>query len=490
MKNTLIKALGFLLVFALALPLAACSNGGEGGDTVTGVTSDNATTQAETGYFDYLPKNNYGDADFVIASAQLSEFEATIGTDIVVKDSSSAISSAIYNRNLAVEEEFGVKIVSYTSLTLTEDVMASAGAGDLDYHLVYGVYNQMGTLASGEYLADLNQAEYLMLDESWWNQSAQINLNIGGVQYLAMNDIPYSALISTHCIYYNTATAKDYDALSDLYGEVGNGSWTIDKLIQYSRLAKHENGDGVWDENDSYGLAVAIGDLTMLGVAFGESVYPVTIREGEIVDTDTEKWGEMITKIYDLVYGDDGTYLGQHLSATSRDIFINGNSLFYFGALCYSPMYMRDMKDDFGILPMPKYNEEQDGYRTALSGASLLMGIPVIASDTELEYISIITEAMAKKSNDVLRHAVYDTVMEGQIIREDDNEAAYTSFRTIVDSLYADFVFIYAGGVNGYYGEIHMLMENRSSDFSSMYKRNTNRVTSYYQGILDMYAGH
>ena len=210
--------------------------------------------------------------------------------------------------------------------------------------------------------------------------------------------------------------------------------------------------------------------------------------DGEIVETDEAKWADMISKIYTLCYdNENGTYVGSHLSETPMTMFTQSKSLYYIGALCDAPMYFRGMEDDFGILPLPKYNEKQEEYRTPLSGASLMLGVSTLPDKDALEFIGIITEAMAIKSHELLRSAVYETVFENQLTRDEESKKTMT---LIVNGLYADFVFVHAAGVGGgYYGEIHMLMDQKSDAYASARRRNKTRVENYYKGILDIYNG-
>ena len=150
----------------------------------------------------------------------------------------------------------------------------------------------------------------------------------------------------------------------------------------------------------------------------------------------------MISKIYTLCYdNENGTYVGSHLSETPMTMFTQSKSLYYIGALCDATMYFRGMEDDFGILPLPKYNEKQEEYRTPLSGASLMLGVSTLPDKDALEFIGIITEAMAIKSHELLRSAVYETVFENQLTRDEESKKTMT---LIVNGLYADFVFVHA----------------------------------------------
>ena len=53
----------------------------------------------------------------------------------------------------------------------------------------------------------------------------------------------------------------------------------------------------------------------------------------------------------------------------------------------------RDMKDTYGILPMPKWDKSQEGYYANICDRYAIWGVPMTVTDTE--FVGIITEALA-----------------------------------------------------------------------------------------------
>ena len=105
---------------------------------------------------------------------------------------------------------------------------------------------------------------------------------------------------------------------------------------------------------------------------------------------------EAVTKINDYIYNNNGVY-GVFANSDSdlENMFRNGQGLFYTAYLGRSEK-LRDMSDDFGIIPYPKYDEKQENYHsTALDGFSLFV-LPIDAEDKEMS--AIITEALCAES--------------------------------------------------------------------------------------------
>ena len=107
----------------------------------------------------------------------------------------------------------------------------------------------------------------------------------------------------------------------------------------------------------------------------------------------SERFYDVFERIFAILNDNGAWYLTldqSNESTESRQIFHEGRSLFY-GHQVYYIESMRDMEDDFGVLPYPKYDETQEHYysRLCFYDASV---IPVSAADAEMS--SIILEAL------------------------------------------------------------------------------------------------
>jgi hypothetical protein len=82
---------------------------------------------------------------------------------------------------------------------------------------------------------------------------------------------------------------------------------------------------------------------------------------------------------------------------------------------------LRDMNDDFGILPMPKYEESQEKYYTTYqSWNGRAYVVPITAGNKERT--SAILEYMAYVSPDNVTKAYYDVTLQRKVAR--DNESS------------------------------------------------------------------
>ncbi len=93
--------------------------------------------------------------------------------------------------------------------------------------------------------------------------------------------------------------------------------------------------------------------------------------------------------------------------------------LFSMAALFYAPQF-RDMQDDWGIIPMPKYDETQQNYYSP--GFPNCYPITVVpASNDAPDDTGILLEEMSYIGYTKLLPALYDTVLSGKCARDEDS---------------------------------------------------------------------
>ena len=161
-------------------------------------------------------------------------------------------------------------------------------------------------------------------------------------------------------------------------------------------------------------------------------------------------------------------------------MFSNGQSLFYSGFLADPLSYFRDMKDDFALLPLPKYDENQDSYYTTISGGNGMLGIPVNVRDRDMT--GLVTEALAIESYQNIRPAVLETVMIGKLLRDDES---IDIFDMIISGIKVDFAFLYTG--KGYGRTLRDLLMKQSTDLSSYYAEREAAAIDYYNEVIQSY---
>lgn len=96
------------------------------------------------------------------------------------------------------------------------------------------------------------------------------------------------------------------------------------------------------------------------------------------------------------------------------------------------------MNSDYYILPVPKYDEAQDGYRSFVN--AWINAFSAIPANADLEFSGFITEALARYSYEVIRPRAYDITYKAKATRDDESAEMLD---IVFDNVYLDFNAIY-----------------------------------------------
>ena len=117
----------------------------------------------------------------------------------------------------------------------------------------------------------------------------------------------------------------------------------------------------------------------------------------------------------------------------SRSFFATDHALFLDGCAFLTSEF-RDMESEYGILPYPKYDENQKDYIHTISSLSSMFALPSTyrtdISTASPERTGMILEYMAYKSNEVVLPQYYDTLMKGQRLNSEDDQRMLDIIRT------------------------------------------------------------
>ena len=381
MKKT--KQIIPLLFLTASLLFAACSKGGETGKNTDGSSdriSDSNTETPEYTFYDYDGKNQ----TVTILNPQPVW---NMITTIEPTEQSDKINSALYKRNAYTEDIYKVSIkedprfIQDIPTLLSIDV--NSGESTWDAFFCSGEY--LPALITGGCALNLASVPELQLEKEWWNQSVIKNSTIGndGSIYFAASDLSLSNFELTWVLIFNRTMLNDLN-LDSPFDHVRNGSWTLDRFNEYISAGANLNGDLSFDWNPDGNCCYG---FTSYGNFFGAAMAASEVYFTEKNDSGYPEFVADNQKFYDFtdklasILGEQGHYLDANVSGRNYEqIFKSGRALFVGAELKASSLY-RDFKDDFGIVPVPKYSEEQQDYHTCMNYLTLLMGIPSNITD-------------------------------------------------------------------------------------------------------------
>lgn len=434
------KGIALLLSAMLLLPMfAAC--GKENAPDVTTASTEAAAETKDSSKPDLPTPEELGDisGDFRILVAgnyAFNDFKSE-------GEEGTAVDTAIYRRNASLKDKYNIDI-KYDEI-LGFMLVNGSGEGFLkiasDHMAGNHTYDaasigtwDVATLAYSGYIHDLNDREtmkYIDLTKPYWDQRANADLMIRNKMYYTTGDISLVDNMSTNAILFNKGMRAAY-GLDDPYQLVKDGEWTLEKFIELARAVSEDaNQDGIYDENDVFGLMTWNDATLAVLAAAGEKICSID-EKGEI---ELTFYNERVVNLFDTLgelYFDYAhtfnyqydTQAGEARPTAEWDtnrtkMFDSNQVLFYFTTLTTVPRH-RDSETDFGILPFPKYDKSQENYGHVISDyAGQYICVPEMTGD--FARTGLVLEELAYEGQRLLTPAYYDQTLIGQYTRDEES---------------------------------------------------------------------
>lgn len=391
-------------------------------------------------------------------------------------ESEEILEAAKYKRKVMVEQLYDIKIVDINKIKYNSATGAGPGyqaffqsymSSSFDYSIgMLGTYD-VGVLAYSGFLTKLSELPHVNLEYSWWDQTANEQLTVKDKLFYTTGDIGILDNIVTHCVMFNKDMIKD-KKLENPYEMVRNNTWTLDNFISFVKLVGNDlDGNTVMNEKDEYGLLTWNDSMySMLGSA-QIKICSVNSNGDLELTINNEKTFSLLSKYIALVADKDHVYNYQVLPSGQWDtvrvaMFDNNQALFSYTSFNTVPKH-RNSNTDFGILPFPKLDENQENY-TGTSGmfSNMFFCVPYFVED--MDRTGAISEALAYYGKEVLTPAYYEYSLKGSYIRDDDSAE-------MLDILFAnrsyDLGIIYK--VGGISAALVGMVTSRTDTFASVY---------------------
>lgn len=183
-----------------------------------------------------------------------------------------------------------------------------------------------------------------------------------------------------------------------------------------SKLAT-DNGDGKWDEKDTYGFSSpsTVGDTFFYGAGLRYIQNSRDMDMPELVLKDKmDQALEVLALARSIIHDNNSSYVATSGNEPiARDVFVEGRSLFYCEAASYLRYLNSEMDDPYGVVPVPKYNRAQEKYTTWSHPIGSTLSIPtsVAGSGANLDQFANVLEVYTILSQRLVRPAYYDMVL-------------------------------------------------------------------------------
>ena len=416
MKTKLTKLASLLLAgLLLVSTLAACSTGDENTNDTTAADTT-AKVEAETdpvqNTIDALRAEvNWGGRDFGLLyvndiGGYKEEVEAQ--SEFSGENSNAVINDAVFERNTLFQEYCNLKFsllpvsnASYNS-TLTNGIQS----GTSDFYLCTQTAGDTANAALSGYLYN-----YLSLDidydQAWWDQGT-LNFALDGRVFF-MNG-PFNIVDDdvTYIMMFNKKLQNDH-RVANPYQTVRDMDWTMEYMNSIISNLSSDNGDGVWDEKDTYGLtataALADGFFYGSGLRYVNNSPELDIPELMLND-NMDRALAVLDITRSIIHENNSTYIGIGL-----EIFMKDRALYGFEVVSYLRSLNSNMESGYGVLPVPKFDKAQDTYYSRSNPIGSTLSIPTTAAQNDMDMYAKVLEMYCVLSQKLVRPAYYEVTL-------------------------------------------------------------------------------
>ena len=434
-----------------------------------------------------LPEQNYGGSEFRIISrsetANLHWWNIDISAD---EENGDPINDAVYQRNKKVEEKYNITIKNIPENDVGSKASKSIKAGSDDYDLVViGLRGGQENLTTSGYLMDLHNMPYVDLTKPWWDQKAVEQLSIHNKLFATSCDLTIRDKDAIIILMFSKTLAKN-QGIEDLYQLVSSGKWTLDKMYEMVKgSARDLNGDGKMDLDDQYGFLSQYKHSKYLFNGTGEYISKLNADKVPEITMYSERAAEICEKIKEMQGDKNITIHAEQASGKFSDIwdqfqvplFAEDRALFYHAGMNRVTL-LRTMETDFGILPPPKYDEQQANYYVSVDcWCTSAVSVPITV---DKDKVGLILETLAYESRYILLPAYYDINLKTKFARDEESGAMIDII--LANRLY-DLQDMYGWGNVGTFFD--GIAQNKGDSLSTFWDKNGPKIESAMQKTLD-----
>ena len=426
-----------MVLLMLSVTLIACAdNKNNDLDTTTpsgNVSGDSTATPGDTntpngqpagnvdenGYLkDDLPDGlNFGKTVSIMCwNSEQPEFDVKEQTGDIVSD-------AIYTRNLNTETRLGITLkyieekgdFNNQSAWITAAEASIKSGGEYD---IFAGYSMTGaSVAVKGFALDMLSQSYLDFEKPWWPESLISQATINDKLYFASGDISTNMLHFMYAVFFNKQIIIDNN-LENPYELVDNQKWTYTKMLEMaSNLYSDNNGDGVKDQNDSYGLCTAAIHYDAFFTGAGLETVVKDANDQLVLSSsfNSEKTVKLLEDVYNFMWNGKDGYHG-----STGAVFSLGNTLFTLDRSYMGLLRKDDITFEYGIVPVPKFDEQQEKYVTCMAFPFTMYEISAACKDPEVAAATL--ECLCSEGYRNVTPMLFETSMK--LKYSSDNEAS------------------------------------------------------------------
>jgi len=484
MKRTLCLLLSLLLA-ASAVSCSASTENADGEDPEAGGEVQPSAVQetepeTEKPYLDNLPDdlNFQGETcNMLIRSERIADmFQEEL--------TGEAVADVLYDRAVRLEDRLGTV---FTNVTLPSDsgqwksaIAGSVQAADGAYDIVFPDY--WWGIELGGYYLNLLEAPYLDFAQPWWCAGWNDNDTFYGKLYTAVGDFSLDLVVNTEAVFFNKRLIAD-NGLEDPYELVKEDRWTSDAIVTMSETALRDlNGDGQYKPTDDlYGLIYNLHGGRGFLYAYGMKLGTKTADGG----WEINYFNDQFVRIYETVFRMQNETPSVFYNSAGIDMvgrFSSGNLLFLVSTLGTARgTSMREMEDDFGLVPYPKLDESQADFISFNLGTSYAA---ILRSVKNVELSAAVLEALSAENHKSVVPVLYEDALKEKYSRD---QTTAEMLDILSRTIYYDFAFVNDAALSALCNVYFNAIADKSADVASKFKATDKMSQKLLGKLLDSY---
>lgn len=455
------------------------------GDSKTDIPDDenHETTDSETEenlpndilarkYLLSVQRKKFNNITFIITTTDTE----TIAPQTITSD----MSEARIERNQQIEKRFEVELVTRNAdINTIYESTKNAVLSDTYYTDLLAIpqYN-LGVFYASGLLMNIKNLPYISLTSPYFNQSS-VDAASGGFGVYGVSGEAVFNPNRMAGIYMNKNLIREAE-IELPYQSVYDGTWTWETLYSISSQVTSSLNSDTGTEN-IHSITSMLNDETTSNLIFsssGEKYMSSKAMSIPSVGFSAESVSKQIDTI--TIYLNDGNrYSGDEQSSLAQ--FNNGNSVFMIARM-YVMSWMTNSKTDWGVLPLPKKSEEQQGYNTLADSNALMFSVP--SNSNNVDAASVILQAMNAASYKQITDK-FITYYMNSVVRDNDT---VNMLEIIMDTQVFDFALMfgnaYSSVKDGTVSAVYRAANGES--ISDIYNANYSSVTEAMKKAFPM----
>ena len=490
-----IKKIAIFFAILLLFVFAACSQN-PGDSQNDGTNADENIGQGDEAAADKLAGYDYNGSEIrILTSINVSDGFVSNSNYMIEgrgEITGEAVDDAVYKRNMDVETLLNVKF-KYTQMnedygTVEKAMSKIILAGSDEYDLYINDIRSVANLSLQGMFQNIRDTAVFELSENYWYADFMDDVSIGNEKsFILAGDYFIDVLRNCNVLFLNSSMLEDeksVGASDELYQMVLDGKWTMDEfLLLIKSVLKDLDGNGKFDKEDQYGFICTGTWGSAIPFMIASDTDVVTKDAGGIpsLTINNPKSIELHNYLTQVYAKDSGTNSQMDLTGLLSEFQNRRGLMVGLQRLC-TLQDLRNMADEFAILPYPKLNLQQREYVTSAHDTTEIGAIP--ATTPNFEMTCVVIEALCRETKKTIMPVYYEQALKIKYARD---EKSAQIIDLIHDNMRNVFPLAYSEKMSGLLGLYDV---TATKDFSSGYEKIADKATANLEEAIEAFLSH